>query len=74
MQVLFGILLTFYVPALDPYPGYTTVRSELVDDNAYEELPAGEQICPERHVNIISSMCHKKVLTGIRLLKSIPPL
>lgn len=56
MQVLFGILLTFYLPALEPYPGYTPVRSESVDENEYEELPAGEQICPEKHVNIISSV------------------
>lgn len=55
MQVLFGILLTFYMPTLDPYPGYTPVRSESVDESEYEELPAGEQICPERNANIISS-------------------
>ncbi|KAK4801560.1 hypothetical protein SAY86_022047 [Trapa natans] len=54
IQVLFGILLTFFVPALDPYPGYSTVQSESVHDNEYESLPAGEQICPERHANIIS--------------------
>ncbi|OWM71292.1 hypothetical protein CDL15_Pgr011419 [Punica granatum] len=54
IQVLFGILLTFYVPGLDPYSGYTPILSESVDENEYEELPGGEQICPERHVNIIS--------------------
>ena len=45
-----------YVPDLDPYPGYTPMRTEFVDDAEYEELPGGEQICPERHVNIFSSM------------------
>lgn len=44
-----------YLPNLDPYPGYAPVWSEVVTDTAYEELPGGEQICPERHVNIISS-------------------
>ncbi|KAF7840257.1 ABC transporter C family member 2-like [Senna tora] len=56
LQVLFGILLLVYVPNLDPYPGYTPIRSELVTDTAYEELPRGEQICPERHANIISKI------------------
>lgn len=45
-----------YVPTLDPYPGYTPIRSELVTDAAYDELPGGELICPERHANILSSM------------------
>ncbi|GLT64996.1 hypothetical protein SLA2020_374540 [Shorea laevis] len=54
VQVLFGILLLVYIPALDPYPCYTPMRSESVDDIEYEELPGGEQICPERHVNIFS--------------------
>ncbi|GKV32071.1 hypothetical protein SLEP1_g40702 [Rubroshorea leprosula] len=54
VQVLFGILLLVYIPALDPYPCYTPMRSESVDDTEYEELPGGEQICPERHVNILS--------------------
>ncbi|KAM6551936.1 hypothetical protein CsatB_001744 [Cannabis sativa] len=53
-QVLFGLLLLVYVPQLDPYPGYTPLQTESIDDAAYEELPAGEQICPERHANIIS--------------------
>lgn len=54
LQVLFGILLLFYVPDLDPYPGYTPMWTGSVDDAEYEEIPGGEQICPERHVNIFS--------------------
>lgn len=57
MKVLFGILLLVYVPDIDPYPGYNSIRVELSDDSEYEELPDSEQICPERHVNIFSSMC-----------------
>ncbi|KAH9747884.1 ABC transporter C family member 2 [Citrus sinensis] len=53
-QALFGLLLLVYVPELDPYPGYTPMRTELVDDAEYEELPGGEQICPERQANIFS--------------------
>ena len=53
---MFGILLLVYIPTLDPYPGYNPIRTELVTDAAYEELPGGELICPERHVNIFSSM------------------
>jgi ABC-type multidrug transport system fused ATPase/permease subunit len=54
-QFLFGILMVVYLPSLDPYPGYTPIRNEaLVDNTDYEPLPGGEQICPERHVNIFS--------------------
>ncbi|GAV87979.1 ABC_tran domain-containing protein/ABC_membrane domain-containing protein [Cephalotus follicularis] len=53
-QVLFGILLLVYVPNLDPYPGYTPMRSDFIDEAEYEELPGGEQICPERHASIVS--------------------
>ncbi|XP_062014646.1 ABC transporter C family member 12-like [Rosa rugosa] len=53
-QVLFGILLLFYVPSLDPYPGYVVLQSESLDNAEYEALPGEDQICPERHVNIIS--------------------
>ncbi|VAH51986.1 unnamed protein product [Triticum turgidum subsp. durum] len=54
-QCVFGILMVVYLPSLDPYPGYTPIRSELLDDNTdYEPLPGGEQICPERHANIFS--------------------
>lgn len=56
MQLVFGILLLVYVPNLDPYPGYNPIRNEVVSDNtAYEPLPGGEQICPERHANLFSS-------------------
>ncbi|KAK0578361.1 hypothetical protein LWI29_009118 [Acer saccharum] len=55
VQALFGLLLLVYVPDLDPYPGYTPIRAESVDDAEYEELPGGEQICPERQANIFSS-------------------
>ncbi|KAJ0975715.1 hypothetical protein J5N97_017680 [Dioscorea zingiberensis] len=56
-QFVFGILLLVYVPSLDPYPGYTPIRNETVnDDTDYVPLPGGEQICPERHVNIISKI------------------
>lgn len=56
MQFLFGILLLLHVPSLDPFPGYTPIRAEvLVDNTDYEPLAGGEQICPERHVNIFSS-------------------
>ncbi|XP_043688809.1 ABC transporter C family member 2-like [Telopea speciosissima] len=53
-QAIFGILLLFYVPDLEPYPGYTLIQTETVDDTEYEELPGEEQICPERHVNFFS--------------------
>ncbi|XP_058199762.1 ABC transporter C family member 2-like [Rhododendron vialii] len=56
VQVLFGALLLFYVPSLDPYPGYSPIRTESLDDNEYVELPGGEQVCPERHVNIFSKI------------------
>ncbi|KAH7568510.1 hypothetical protein JRO89_XS06G0008700 [Xanthoceras sorbifolium] len=55
VQALFGVLLLVYVPDLDPYPGYTPMRAESIDDAEYEELPGGEQICPERQANIFSS-------------------
>ena len=41
-----------YVPDLDPYPGYDPMRTEFVDDADREEHHGGEQIYPERHVNI----------------------
>ncbi|KAJ0648791.1 putative ABC-type xenobiotic transporter [Helianthus annuus] len=56
IQVLFGLCLFVYLPTLDPYPGYTPIRAESLDDAEYEELADGEQICPERHTNIISSI------------------
>ncbi|XP_051128280.1 ABC transporter C family member 2-like isoform X2 [Andrographis paniculata] len=56
VQVLFGILLFVYIPNLDPYPGYTPLRVESVDDTAYEELPGEEQVCPERTASIFSKI------------------
>lgn len=43
-----------YVPDLDPYPGYTPLQAESVDNNTdYEKLP-GDDVCPERRANILS--------------------
>ncbi|XP_017970733.1 PREDICTED: ABC transporter C family member 12 isoform X2 [Theobroma cacao] len=53
-QVLFGILLFVYVPNLNPCPGYILIKSESLDDEEYEPLRGGEQICPERQANIFS--------------------
>ncbi|KAF4398458.1 hypothetical protein G4B88_025437 [Cannabis sativa] len=56
-QVLFGVLLIIYLPNLDPHPGFTVIQPESLDNNEYEELPdEGEQICPERRVNVISNV------------------
>ncbi|XP_016548338.2 ABC transporter C family member 2 isoform X2 [Capsicum annuum] len=41
---------------MDPYPGYSPLRSEPFNNTAYEELPEAEQICPERHANIFSKI------------------
>ncbi|KAJ8627273.1 hypothetical protein MRB53_020580 [Persea americana] len=55
MQALFGILLLVYVPGLDPYPGYIPMGNEVtIDESEYEQLPGGEQVCPERHASIFS--------------------
>ncbi|XP_047942047.1 ABC transporter C family member 2-like [Salvia hispanica] len=58
VQVLFGVLLAVYIPDLDPYPGYTPMQTESEDNTAYEELPGGEQICPERRANLISQITY----------------
>uniref|UniRef100_A0A7N0VJT6 ABC-type xenobiotic transporter n=1 Tax=Kalanchoe fedtschenkoi TaxID=63787 RepID=A0A7N0VJT6_KALFE len=50
-KVLFGALLLFHVPNLDPYPGYTVLKTESSD---YEALRGEEEICPERHVSVLS--------------------
>nr|GMD09661.1 ABC transporter C family member 12-like isoform X1 [Ipomoea batatas] len=55
-QVLFGALLLFHVPHLDPYPGYIPLGSQSADDNQYEALVGRDHICPERQANIFSSM------------------
>ncbi|KAJ0927366.1 putative ABC-type xenobiotic transporter [Helianthus annuus] len=56
IQVLFGLCLLVYLPTLDPHPGYTPIRAESLDNGEYEELAGGEEICPERHTSIISSI------------------
>nr|GMD06436.1 ABC transporter C family member 12-like isoform X1 [Ipomoea batatas] len=53
-QVLFGALLLFHVPHLDPYPGYIPLGSQSADDNQYEALVGRDHICPERQANIFS--------------------
>ncbi|CAK9309360.1 unnamed protein product [Citrullus colocynthis] len=55
-QALFGVLLLPYMPSLDPYPGHTPLSSESIDVAEYEKLPDGEDICPERHVNLFSKI------------------
>ncbi|KAM6551931.1 hypothetical protein CsatB_001739 [Cannabis sativa] len=56
-QVLFGVLLIIYLPNLDPHPGFTVIQPESLDNNEYEELhDEGEQVCPERRVNVISNV------------------
>ncbi|KAH9747854.1 ABC transporter C family member 2 [Citrus sinensis] len=53
-QALFGILILVYIPNLDPYPGYTIMQPEFVDNAEYEALPGGEHVCPERNAGILS--------------------
>ncbi|KAJ3698578.1 hypothetical protein LUZ61_002283 [Rhynchospora tenuis] len=54
-KFLFGILLLGHLPSLEPYSGYSPLRSEtLSDDTAYEPIASGENICPERHASIFS--------------------
>ncbi|KAH9747862.1 ABC transporter C family member 2 [Citrus sinensis] len=53
-EALFGILILVYIPNLDPYPGYTIMQPEFVDNAEYEALPGGEHVCPERNAGILS--------------------
>ncbi|CAI0545474.1 unnamed protein product [Linum tenue] len=53
-KVLFGILLLFHVPTLDPFPGYVMLEPESNGNGEYEALPGEEQVCPERHANLFS--------------------
>ncbi|XP_030479473.1 ABC transporter C family member 12 [Cannabis sativa] len=54
-QALFGALLIIYLPNLDPYPGYNVIQTESLDNDEYEKLADGrEQVCPERHANVLS--------------------
>ncbi|KAJ3693573.1 hypothetical protein LUZ60_009053 [Juncus effusus] len=57
-KFIFGALLLCHFPSLEPYTGYTPIRSEVpVSDNTeYETLPSGDNICPERNVNIFSGI------------------
>jgi pentatricopeptide repeat protein len=56
--------MVFYLPSLDPYPGYTSIRNEvLVDNTDYEPLPGGEQIRPNRHANILSNWVNRSLYT-----------
>ncbi|KAH0893798.1 hypothetical protein HID58_056227 [Brassica napus] len=64
VQVAFGTLLFVYFPNLDPYPGYTPLRTETSEDYEYEELPGGEQICPERHARIFFSWLNPLMTLG----------
>ncbi|GFP84457.1 ABC transporter c family member 12 [Phtheirospermum japonicum] len=52
VKVLFGLLLLFYVPNLDSYPGYIPLLDSI--DDTKTDKPLGELICPERYANIFS--------------------
>ncbi|CAM8923394.1 unnamed protein product [Rhodiola kirilowii] len=52
MKVLFGTLLLFHIPNLSPYSRSTVPQTEYCD--SYEALPGEEEVCPERHVSILS--------------------
>ncbi|KAI4371822.1 hypothetical protein MLD38_010126 [Melastoma candidum] len=67
VQALFGLLLLFYMPSLDPYPGYTPVAADSVEEPEYEELAGAEQICPERHVNLLSKILFSWMAPIMRL-------
>ncbi|PRQ29589.1 putative xenobiotic-transporting ATPase [Rosa chinensis] len=69
-RVLFGVLLLFYVPILDPYPGYVVLQSESLDNAEYEALPGEVETCPERHVNIFSSESYELNANAFVLLFS----
>ncbi|XP_057833271.2 ABC transporter C family member 2 isoform X2 [Cryptomeria japonica] len=55
-QVVFCILLLFYIPKLITYPGYIPIENGAftVASAEYEPLSAGENVCPERCVNLFS--------------------
>ncbi|KAL0363619.1 UNVERIFIED_CONTAM: ABC transporter C family member 2 [Sesamum calycinum] len=55
-QVLLGVLLLFYVPNLDVFPGYIPLVDSI--DEAKSEEPLGEHVCPERYANIFSSLSY----------------
>ncbi|XP_071921352.1 ABC transporter C family member 12 [Coffea arabica] len=51
-QVLLGVLLLVYVPQLESYPGYIPLSGESADENKHDTF-LGEDICPERHANLL---------------------
>ncbi|GFQ01253.1 ABC transporter c family member 11 [Phtheirospermum japonicum] len=51
-HVLFGLLLLFYVPNLDSYPGYIPLLDSI--DDTKMDKPLGELVYPERYANIFS--------------------
>ncbi|KAH6773481.1 multidrug resistance-associated protein 2 [Perilla frutescens var. frutescens] len=53
-QVLLGVLLFAYVPKVESYPGYVPLSDSV--DEAKDEKPLGEQVCPERCANIFSGI------------------
>jgi hypothetical protein len=60
-QVVFTLLVVFYLPSIVPYNGYIPVPGEngqisTGSGTEYEPLHGGEEFFPERHVNILSSM------------------
>ncbi|KAI4365222.1 hypothetical protein MLD38_021227 [Melastoma candidum] len=67
VQVMFGVLLLFYLPTLDPYPGYTPVDADPIEEPEYEELSGSVQICPERHVNLLSKILFSWMAPIMRL-------
>lgn len=60
-------MLLVHMPELVPYMGYSTVQVEFVDNTAYEELAGEEQVCPERHVNMFSSMHLQPLVIALML-------
>ncbi|KAL1826245.1 hypothetical protein ACET3Z_004657 [Daucus carota] len=53
-KIMFGMLLLFYIPNLDPYPNYIPLSTGSSDDTKYEALLGGDHVCPEREANIFS--------------------
>ncbi|GAB4829409.1 Multidrug resistance-associated protein 9, variant 2 [Ancistrocladus abbreviatus] len=60
-KAIFGILLFIYAPQLSPYPAHIPLEAKVLDDDDDDDdddnegaLLGGEQIFPERHVNLFS--------------------
>lgn len=65
-------MLLVYLPGLDPYLDYVPVQTESEDNSEYEKLPGDrEDICPERHVNILSSMFNSSSVCYILSMGSL---